>query len=187
MKKTIFLIIIFSILSAHAIVLNANAAASVSEPPALEMHASRTSVTLYAGFSQKVAISFAPETVEIGIDCGMPEMCGIDPCTCGSADTWGSCSCNGLCAAAPDVAISIDSEKTAIAAYKDGTLKIKALSPGTATITLTASLPHHVAAHQTIEVHVRKIPLYIIPLIGIAITVLAIFAGITHSRKRRPR
>ena len=57
-----------------------------------------------------VSASCDPETIEVGIDCGMEWMCGIWPCLCGSADAWGGCSCNGLETIAPDVSFSSSDE-----------------------------------------------------------------------------
>ncbi|MCH4184850.1 MAG: hypothetical protein LKF61_05120, partial [Eggerthellaceae bacterium] len=37
-----------------------------------------------------------PDSIQTGVPCGMLEMCGQDPCLCGSVDSYGACACNGL-------------------------------------------------------------------------------------------
>ena len=131
-----------------------SAAVAFDSGTALTVSASQETVTLRAGFSRKIDIYTMPACVEVGIDCGMPDMCGIDPCTCGSADSWGICSCNGLSNAMPDISARAKDKKIAGVSVENGTLKIRALGVGTTTVTVAAALPHYGDGSATISVTV---------------------------------
>lgn len=150
-KKIVIFLLVCFLLTVTA------SAQGVAEP--LEMHTAQSKITIYDKFSESVGLSFVPQSVNVGIDCGMPEMCGLNPCTCGSADSWGSCSCNGLKTVTPDITVQMSNAGIVSAVSKDGHIKIRALKPGTTTVRITASLPHYTNAQQSIAVSVLPIPL----------------------------
>jgi len=179
MKRQIFL------LFAICFILMTSAAASDSATP-LKMQIKDTKLTLYTGFSRAVDLSFTPASVEVGIDCGMPDMCGLDPCTCGKSDQWGECSCNGLKTVTPDVTVSSENGKIANAVYRDGKVKISASKAGTATVKVTAKLQHYGSAQDSIEVTVLPIPAVWYLLAGSCLVIIAVLLLI-FVRKMRKR
>ena len=126
-----------------ALLALSSAASATDSERTLSVSGSKETVTLRVGFSRRIDISTIPESVEVGMDCGMPEMCGINPCTCGSSDRWGACSCNGLRDTLPDVRARSENENIAGVSVENGVLKIRALGAGTTTVTVTAALPHY--------------------------------------------
>ncbi len=68
-------------------------AASTDVPEELSVSIADTSLG-FAGVAVCNA-TVSPSTIEVGIDCGMADMCGLDPCLCGAVDAWGACACNG--------------------------------------------------------------------------------------------
>jgi len=120
----------------------------------LVLEITNSQATLYPWLTTTMELTFTPSSVAIGQDCGMPEMCGLKPCTCGSADIWGECSCNGLTDVQPEVKVIVTNPAIARAAYANGRLTVKGLKPGMTQIKLTAGLPHHRGVSQTVTIKV---------------------------------
>ena len=164
-----------------------SAAVAFDSGTALTVSASQETVTLRAGFSRKINITTLPSCVEVGIDCGMPEMCGMDPCTCGSADSWGVCSCNGLKNTMPDICARSMDENVAGVSVENGTLKIRALTAGRTTVTVTAALPHYGDGFATISVTVLPlgVGLYLVCALAAAIVCAAALLAVRAIRRKR--
>lgn len=160
-------------------------AAAVDSSTHLKMHIADTKLTLYSGFSRSVKLSFTPDSVKLGIDCGMPDMCGLDPCTCGNADEWGECSCNGLKTEVPDVAVSSEDGKIANAVYHDGKVIISSLKPGTVKLDVKAKLQHYGSTQGTIEITVLPIPILWYLLVGVGLVIIVLILIIIKKMRKR--
>lgn len=124
-------------------------------PSRLELTVARENLTVQKGHGKQVAVTTVPESIETGVDCGMPDMCGIDPCLCGSCDTWGSCSCNGLKRTVPTVTATASDPGLLSVRVNDGKVLIKGLKEGKGAVTVTASLTHYQTVSKTIAVEVK--------------------------------
>ena len=98
--------------------------------------------------------SCTPESIEVGIDCGMVEMCGIDPCLCGAVDAYGACACNGT--RQVDVSYEVTFADGGVATLVEwrGVQYLVPLGSGDVQATVTASLQHYEDATATVTVHV---------------------------------
>ena len=104
------------------------------------------------GFAS-VPVSMTPSSIEVGIDCGMPDMCGLDPCLCGAQDEWGACACNGLETVEPTWSATVIEGAAAVFQTADGLLVVP-VGSGTTVVAVDASLPHHADAHQLVTIEV---------------------------------
>ena len=95
-----------------------------------------------------------PDTIQVGVSCGMDWMCGIKPCLCGSADHWGGCSCNGLVDESPQVTWESSDEDVVRVTEAFGRTWLVPVGAGQATLTATPTLSYHdgVAASMTVSV-----------------------------------
>lgn len=143
-------------------------------------------VTVSAGLSQTVTLQSSPHSAALGIACGMSDMCGMDPCTCGNPDQWGHCACNGTKQTPVSYkAVVRDSSVTKVT-VSNGKLKINGLSAGSTKVTVTAHLEHYTDAVQTVTVTVKP-PYYLFWIFPIAAAIGALFFWIWHGRKKRTR
>ncbi len=182
------------ILVVYAIMLIGGAAcAEASESlPVLRLRLGSSEIQVTAGRTETDTLALSPVSIEAGIDCGMPEMCGINPCTCGSADRWGCCSCNGLKKVYPSISVKSRNPDVATAKYSDGRVSVKGIKSGTAEIDVTASLLHYKDANQTITVKVEPVnPVYSALAAGLPVMILlsacASAAAIIRKRHREGR
>lgn len=104
--------------------------------------------------AREMTVATDPATAEFGVSCGMDWMCGLDPCLCGSSDTWGSCSCNGLEERAPEVACASSDESVLRVEVRDGRIRLVPVGDGEAVLSLEASMDHHTPASAEVRVHV---------------------------------
>ena len=118
-----------------------------------------------------------PASASFGIDCGMPEMCGIDPCLCGSADTWGACSCNGYEECYPDIECVVDDPSIVAVDTRDDGIFLRAAGNGTSTVKVRASMAHHDDAVAEFVVHAGGMRAADFALVGIVVLVIAIVAA----------
>lgn len=95
-----------------------------------------------------------PKTAKFGVDCGMPEMCGLDPCLCGVPDAYGQCACNGTEDVAPTVSYQSSDAGVATVEEAFGRTWIVPHGTGDTKVTVTARLAHHQDATYPIPVHV---------------------------------
>lgn len=84
-----------------------------------------------------------PVSINVGKECSMKDLCGIDPCTCGKPDAWGHCACAGFEEVAPT--LSIESSDDGVASVEEfaGRSWIVPHGTGTAVVTVRASLVHY--------------------------------------------
>ena len=99
----------------------------------------------------KLDVACDPESIEVGISCGMSWMCGEHPCLCGVADHWGDCACNGFETQVPAIAVQSSNPHVAVLSMGDSWY-VLGLAPEEADITVTASLQHYDDASQTMHV-----------------------------------
>ncbi len=95
-----------------------------------------------------------PQSIQVGIPCGMTEMCGQDPCLCGRVDEYGACACNGTQEAKPTYTVEFDDSNVARAVELFGTVYLIPLGSGETRATVVAHLPHHADAVAETTVHV---------------------------------
>lgn len=143
-------------------------------------------VTVSAGLSQTAVLQSSPHSAALGVACGMSDMCGIDPCTCGSPDQWGHCACNGTKQTPVSYKAAVRDPSVAEAAVSNGKLVIKGLSAGSTKVTVTAHLEHYTDAVQTVTVTVKP-PYYLFWIIPIVAVAGALFFWLWHKQKNRTR
>ncbi len=116
----------------------------------------KSSVSMEAGDSETVTVSISPSSDRQLPGCGMPEC----PQSCGEGclNPDGECTCAGTTYQTYYVRGEVSSSNTGVAtaSYNNGVLSIKGVSPGTATITVTASLRQYSSTSDSIEVNVTK-------------------------------
>lgn len=149
-KRTCFLLIFLFLLTAPSF-----AYAQDNAPPAqLDLHLENKNIKINQGQKAEIGFAIKPVSIETGIDCGMPDMCGIDPCLCGSADSWGSCSCNGLKKTLPTVKATAADANALNVDVQNGKVLVRGIKPGVSTVTVTASLVHFADVSQVVTVQV---------------------------------
>ncbi|ADU26542.1 Ig-like domain-containing protein [Ethanoligenens harbinense] len=145
----------------------------------------KKSITVDAGLSQTEALRASPSSAALGVDCGMADMCGIDPCTCGSPDAWGHCACNGTKKTPVSYLITVSNPSVARVSVANGTLIVKGLSAGHTDVRVTARLKHYADAVQTVRVTVQP-PYYLFWLIpGVVVAAAAAFFFLRLQKKRK--
>lgn len=95
-----------------------------------------------------------PSSIEAGIDCGMTDMCGIEPCLCGSADAWGGCSCNGLETLEPTVGYASSDEGVVRVRQAFGKTWLIPVGSGSAVLSCSTSLKYFDGTTQDVVVEV---------------------------------
>lgn len=134
-------------------------------------------VTVQMGLEKTAALRSSPASAALGVDCGMADMCGIDPCTCGSPDEWGHCACNGTKQTPVAYTVAVSRPSVAKVTVAGGKLAVKGLSAGRTDVQITARLQHYDDVVQTVTVVVEP-PYYLLWLVpaaaaaGIAVVVL---------------
>ncbi len=122
-----------------------------------------------------------PAAIEVGKDCGMDWMCGIEPCLCGSADHWGGCSCNGLETVKPQVTYASSDEGVVRVVQAFGRLWLVAAGDGVATVTATPDLRYHAGQPVSFTVEVGGFRLADALLAGMIVAAVAICVGIVFA------
>lgn len=175
----------FSFIPVILLVILFPMAARAAEPTPLAL-STQKALTVEQGRAAEASVKTTPASAALGIDCGMADMCGIDPCTCGSPDTWGHCACNGTKNAPVSYTVSVDRPGVAKATVVKGKLQVTGIAPGRATIRLTAHLKHYQNAEQAVRVLVNP-PNYLLrygPFVLAAAAASA--AAFAISRRGRP-
>ncbi|MDR1068662.1 MAG: hypothetical protein LBL36_05400 [Clostridiales Family XIII bacterium] len=118
---------------------------------------SQSSVSLNAGESRTVSVSLNPASDKQTPGCGMAEC----PQTCGDLgclDGNGQCTCAGSKYSTYQTQVSAVSSNGSVAraSYSGGAVSISGVSPGTTTVTLTASLRQFRSNSTTITVTVNS-------------------------------
>ncbi len=121
-----------------------------------------------------ISASTDPVSIEAGIDCGMVDMCGIEPCLCGSADAWGGCSCNGLQTLEPTISYTSSDESVVRVEQAWGRTWLVPVGPGTATLSCTASLKYFEDTTLQVAVEVGSLAVADAALAGTALAVLVV-------------
>lgn len=103
----------------------------------------------------ELPISTDPVSIEVGVPCGMIDMCGQDPCLCGPVDSYGACACNGLEEVTPTYEVEFSEEGIACAVEIFGTTYLLPLSTGEVDVVVSVSLPHYQSSsvYATVYVH----------------------------------
>jgi hypothetical protein len=138
----------------------------------------------------KLAACATPAAVTVGVDCGMPEMCGIDPCLCGAVDAYGACACSGTQDVAPTLAATSSDDTVARIVTAFGADWVVPVSAGTATIKVSATLPHHADAAAEYSVRVAGPTaadvLAVLAALVLAALVVLLVRHIARRRKAKP-
>ncbi len=101
-----------------------------------------------------LSVACLPRAIEVGCDCGMPDMCGLSPCLCGAVDAWGDCACNGTVVEEPALAFESSDESVVRVVEAFGRVWLVPCGAGSAAVTCTASLSHYESASVEFEVAV---------------------------------
>lgn len=99
-------------------------------------------------------LQVSPESIQTGIPCGMLDMCGQDPCLCGSPDAYGACACNGITTTYPTLDVRSSDTGVVQVVWLFGKPYLLATGSGTATVSVDASLIHYNGASCTLQVQV---------------------------------
>ena len=118
-----------------------------------------------------------PETIEVGIPCGMLEMCGQDPCLCGAVDEYGACACNGTEWVTPTFTVEFEDEGIATTVEAFGKTYLVPLASGTVDAVVTAELPHHQPSQAHVQVHVKGMTFIDIAKVAGALALVAAVAA----------
>lgn len=125
-----------------------------------------------------------PATIEVGIPCDMDWMCGLDPCLCGTPDSWGACACNGLETIAPTYTFSSSDESVVRVITLGDQRWLVPMGTGETKITVTAHLQHY--SDATSETTVVVAPLSVVDVLrlgGMLLIMVAIAIGIAWGSK----
>jgi hypothetical protein len=133
-----------------------------------------------------VPLECTPRTIETGIDCGMADMCGLDPCLCGNPDAWGACACNGTRTTTVELEVLVADAAVADVVRVGDAWWLLPNGTGDTTVIVTATLPHHAAATKTLPLHVEAPfpPSVFWCAIGLAVAALLLLALVFLTRKR---
>lgn len=131
----------------------------------------------------------SPEHIEVGKDCGMDWMCGIEPCLCGSSDSWGGCSCNGLEEAHPAISATSTDEGVVRVVEAFGKTWLVPCGAGTANVTIMPSLRYHAAVPVTVSITVGGLQVADAFLGFFVVLIVAIVVGgiVMHRRMKKIR
>lgn len=130
-------------------------------------------------FPNLLSVNTTPQSISTGIQCHMDEVCGYDPCTCGKPDAWGYCACGGFEETVPSVSVSTSDANVATVVQALGQTWIVPVSPGTATVTITADLVHYRSASYAFDVEVAPFgPLDALLIVAALLLVAGVFAGL---------
>lgn len=120
-----------------------------------------------------------PASIEVGIPCGMLDMCGQDPCLCGAVDDYGACACNGKEWVTPDFAVDFAEEGVAATVEAFGKTYLVPLSAGQVDVVVTASLPHHRPSSVHATVFVDGFTVFdLLKIVAVLAVVAAVCAGL---------
>jgi hypothetical protein len=137
-------------------------------------------------FPQRLDLTVEPAVIETGLDCGMVEMCGIDPCLCGYPDSYGACACNGLEETRVALRVQSDSPATLGVFQIGNAYWLVPLSTGSASVNITASLPHHEGTRIVVFTSINAfIPPLLIHILILLVTVGLVTATV-RTLTRRP-
>ena len=121
-----------------------------------EMSVSASDVSLSRVDIAALPVQCDPQSIQVGVPCGMTEMCGQDPCLCGRVDEYGACACNGTREASPTYTVEFDTPGVARTVELFGTTYLVPLGEGETQATVTAHLAHHADAAATAMVRVVR-------------------------------
>lgn len=146
-----------------------------------------------AVFPNLLTIATTPTSISTGIECHMDEVCGFDPCTCGKPDAWGHCACGGFRETTPTVTLSTSDADIASLVEAFGRTWIVPVSPGTATVTITADLVHYRSASYSFAVEVMPFgPLDVLLVLTALVLLVGLLLGLfflskvlVHAARRR--
>jgi hypothetical protein len=177
----------------------ADAATSVQDQKGLLRLSGPTRVSVSRLPVATAALTVSPNSIETGTPCGLADMCGLDPCLCGSAvDQWGACACNGLHIVWPSLSAT-SSDDGVVRVFRIGrTLFLIPTGVGHATVTVRGRLIHYDSATYQLDVRVGPAAFFeflmlLFALVAvIAVTCMASVSLvrrllIIRNRKRDPR
>jgi hypothetical protein len=119
-------------------------------------------------------VQLSPDSIQTGIPCGMADMCGQDPCLCGSVDAYGACACNGVHATYPTLDVSSSDESVVRVIRLFDRVYLVPVGSGTAVVSMHASLIHYNDASASMQVTVDAFSVF--DALKIILLVLAVIA-----------
>ena len=155
MKKTAKRCLLLALVMAITGVMTCADSFAYFQRGSVNVYAGRGSVSVTQGSSASVSISFSPSSSRQLPGCGMaecPQICGEKDCL----DANGECKCAGTVYQTyyPTASVSSSNTSVATASYSGGVLYINGISPGSATITVRASLRQFSSTSTSINVTV---------------------------------
>ena len=155
MKKTAKRCLLLALVMAITGVMTCADSFAYFQRGSVNVYAGRGSVSVTQGSSASVSISFSPSSSRQLPGCGMaecPQICGEKDCL----DANGECKCAGTVYQTyyPTASVSSSNTSVATASYRGGALYINGISPGSATITVRASLRQFSSTSTSINVTV---------------------------------
>lgn len=148
----------------------------------LEMSVSAADVSLSRVDIAALPVQCDPQSIQVGVPCGMTEMCGQDPCLCGRVDEYGACACNGTREVSPTYTVEFDTPGVARTVELFGTTYLVPLGEGETQVTVTAHLAHHADATATATVRVQGFgALDAAKLVGLLACAAALIAAVVFA------
>lgn len=182
-KQVCFLVILVLML-----IVSSSAWAQKSASSAqLDVRLNNKMITINQGQRTNLGFVIKPQSIETGIDCGMPDMCGVDPCLCGSADAWGYCSCNGLKKILPTIKATAADPGIIDVNVQNGQILVRGIKPGTSTVKITVGLMHFAGASRMVSVKVLANKNKEWVLAAVVLLVLMFFLSIMFFWNRREK
>ncbi len=131
-----------------------------------------------------IEVVTSPASVEVGIDCGMPDMCGLDPCLCGAADSWGACACNGTQEIESEVSYTTSDASVVTVQEAFGHMWLIPHGQGEATITVTTQLEHYGETSCELQVSVGGMTSLDIGVVSAAALVVVLVVALVVAMAR---
>jgi hypothetical protein len=135
---------------------------------------------------RRLSLETTPASLEMGVDCNMPEMCGLDPCLCGVPDEYGACACNGTKTTLPTLSVASDTPNAVGVIQLGNAYWLMPWAEGEATLLVEARLPHYESATEHVEVEVdAPFAPVLLPITALFVLLLAIIVLVRRFMRRR--
>lgn len=123
----------------------------------------------------KLEVGFDPSVIQTGYDCGMADMCGLDPCLCGIPDSYGACACNGEHDTLPALAVTPSNTDVVLVVGIGQDRWLVPVGAGDSELRIDGALPHYGTTTAKVAVHVETLlPPPVIYVLGLLVLIALI-------------
>ena len=181
------LVVLLSFPSVASAAGSVSSVAGTTVEESLKLDLSRDDVSVDWIPVRFVSVTTTPSSIRVGVDCGMQDMCGLNPCLCGSAvDQWGGCACNGLRTAKPALTFTTSDSGVVRVLRIGGAYLLCPTGAGRAVVTVRGQLVNYADAESTFDVHVTLVGLvmfYVVTVVFMAVIVGIVLVLVQVSRR----